>query len=54
MKTKRSIYFLLIVFGATIMGVGDFWIRKEYALSIGIVILMLGIYKTSQLWNSEE
>ncbi|MCW5515879.1 hypothetical protein [Muriicola sp. Z0-33] len=54
MKTKRSIYFLLIVIGAAIMGIGDYWITKEYALSIGIVLLMFGIYKTSQLWNKEE
>ncbi len=53
MKTKRSIYFLLIIIGAVIMATGDAWIQKEYALCIGIVLLMFGIYKSSQAWNDE-
>lgn len=51
MKTKRTIYFLMIVTGAILMGTGENWMRREYALSIGIVLLMLGIYKSSRAWN---
>lgn len=51
MKTKRIIYFSLIIIGAFIMGLGDNYMQKEYALSIGIVFLMFGIYKSSQVWN---
>ncbi|MEX0289868.1 MAG: hypothetical protein AB3N14_12230 [Flavobacteriaceae bacterium] len=54
MKTKRGIYFLLIILGALIMGVGENWMRKEYALSIGIILLMFGIYKTSQSWTENN
>jgi len=45
---------MLIVAGAIIMATGDNLIRKEYALSIGIVLLMLGIYKSSRAWNTNE
>lgn len=52
MKTKRIIYFLLIITGALIMGVGESYMQKEYALSIGIVLLMFGIYKSTQIWSN--
>lgn len=51
MKTKRIIYFLLIITGALIMGAGESYMQKEYALSIGIVLLMFGIYKSTQIWS---
>ncbi|WP_411031500.1 hypothetical protein [Spongiimicrobium sp. 3-5] len=54
MKTKRIIYFILIVVGALIMGFGDSFVTKEYALSLGIVFLMLGIYKSTQVWNESR
>jgi hypothetical protein len=41
----------MIVTGAILMGTGENWMRREYALSIGIVLLMLGIYKSSRAWN---
>lgn len=47
MKIKQIIYFILIVAGATIMAFGDSFVVKEYALAIGIILLMFGIYKTS-------
>ena len=28
--------------------------QEEYALSIGIVLLMFGLYKTTQLWSMEQ
>lgn len=37
--------------GAIIMGAGGKSMKKEYALSIGIVLLMFGIYGSSQTWN---
>ena len=52
MKTKRIIYFLLIITGALIMGAGESYMQKEYALSIGIVLLMFGIYKSTQIWSN--
>ncbi|WP_297797097.1 hypothetical protein [uncultured Eudoraea sp.] len=54
MKTNRIIYFLLIIIGATIMATGDQWIQKEYSMSIGIVLLMFGIYKSSKVWSNAE
>ncbi|MEJ1223397.1 hypothetical protein [Sediminicola sp. 1XM1-17] len=51
MKTKRIIYFLLIISGAVIMGAGENYMEKEYALCIGIVLLMFGIYKSTQIWS---
>ncbi|QLG46384.1 hypothetical protein [Costertonia aggregata] len=51
MKTKRTIYFMLITIGGMVMGFGDMYIKKEYALCIGIVLLMFGIYKSSQVWG---
>ncbi|PCJ98307.1 MAG: hypothetical protein COA50_02025 [Flavobacteriaceae bacterium] len=53
MKTKRIIYFILIVIGALVMGFGKHFVQKEYALAVGIVLLMLGIYNTTQLWSGE-
>lgn len=54
MKKKSTIYFILIVFGALIMGFGKHLVQKEYALSVGIVFLMFGIYKTTQTWSNEN
>ncbi|UCD62333.1 MAG: hypothetical protein JSV59_07175 [Flavobacteriaceae bacterium] len=54
MKTNRIIYLLLIVAGAIIMASGDQLIRKEYAMCIGIILLMFGIYKSSKTWNETD
>ncbi|MCG2461948.1 hypothetical protein K8352_14405 [Flavobacteriaceae bacterium F89] len=60
MKTKRTIYFLLIVTGALIIGVGEYYFPKEYVLGIGLVLMMYGLYKSTQVWirdrdqNEEE
>jgi len=51
MKTNRIIYFLLIIAGALIMATRDLWVQKEYAMSIGIILLMFGIYKSSKVWT---
>ena len=34
------------------MAFGEHYIEKEYALSIGIVLLMLGIYKSTRVWGN--
>ena len=52
MKSKRIFYLVLIILGAVIAGLGDNVLEKEYALSIGIVLIMFGLYKTTQLWSS--
>lgn len=51
MKTKRIIYFTMILTGAIIMAAGENLMQKEYALCIGIVLLMFGIYKSTQIWQ---
>lgn len=45
---------LLILLGAGIAGLGDLVMHGEYALGIGIVLLMFGLYKTTQLWSMEH
>lgn len=54
MKTKRTFYLVLIIVGAAIAGLGDNVMEEEYALSLGIVLLMFGLYKTTQLWSSDK
>ncbi|MCM4153148.1 hypothetical protein DHD05_16275 [Arenibacter sp. N53] len=54
MKTKRTFYLVLIIVGAAIAGLGDNIMEEEYALSLGIVLLMFGLYKTTQLWSSDQ
>lgn len=54
MKTKHTIYFLLILTGALLMASGDFLLRREYSFSLGIILLMFGVYKASQSWNHLE
>ena len=51
MKTKQTIYLLLILMGAAVMAGGEQIVRKEYAYIIGLILLMFGIYKTSQLFS---
>ena len=45
---------VLIIVGAAIAGLGDRIMHEEYALSIGIVLLMFGLYKTTQLWSIDQ
>ena len=45
---------MLIPAGAVICGIGHWVLREEYALMIGIVLLMFGLYKTTQLWSSGQ
>lgn len=54
MKTKRSIYFLLIVLGALIIWIGESYFPKEYVLSIGLVLMMFGLYKSTQVWVHDK
>lgn len=54
MKTKQIIYVLFMIIGALIMSFGPTYVEKEYALAIGIIFLMFGIYKTSNLYTSSN
>lgn len=54
MKNKQTIYLLLILSGAVIGGIGHWVIREEYAMMIGIVLLMFGLYKATQLWSGGQ
>ena len=36
------------------MALGANYLRKEYAWCIGIVFLMFGLYKSSQVWGVNE
>ena len=54
MKTKRTIYFLLIVVGAIIIGVGESYFPQEYVLSVGLVLMMFGLYKSTQVWINDK
>ena len=47
----RSKFLLLILLGAVLLASGEQFLRKEYAFSVGIILLMFGIYKTSQAYN---
>ena len=51
---KQTIYLLLILLGAIIGGIGHWILMEEYAMMIGIVLLMFGLYKTTQLWSSNR
>tara|TARA_R110000868_G_scaffold403147_1_gene680067 strand:+ start:11063 stop:11245 length:183 start_codon:yes stop_codon:yes gene_type:complete len=52
MKIKQFIYFILIILGALIMGFGSSYFEKEYALAVGIIFLMFGVYKVSTSWTA--
>ncbi|TDQ29294.1 hypothetical protein [Zeaxanthinibacter enoshimensis] len=54
MKIKGIINFLLIAAGACLLASGNSLLKNEYAMSIGIILLMLGIYRASRGWNSER
>lgn len=54
MKIKRTIYLILIVIGALMAGFGARFMEEEFALMLGFVLLMFGIYKTTQLWSSSQ
>ena len=51
MKTKWTIYLLLILLGAVIGSIGHWILKEEYAMMIGMVLLMFGLYKVTQLWS---
>lgn len=44
----------MITAGAIIMATRDQWVKKEYAMCVGIILLMFGIYKTSKNWTNTE
>lgn len=48
MKINGLINLFLVLSGALVMALGERWMEKEYALSVGIVLLMVGIYRASR------
>ncbi|MCX2720038.1 hypothetical protein [Lentiprolixibacter aurantiacus] len=54
MKIKPPFYLLLIILGGILIGFGGKFMRNEYAMILGIVLLMFGIYKTSTSWSKGE
>ncbi|XHP72554.1 hypothetical protein KCTC52924_00276 [Arenibacter antarcticus] len=54
MKIKRTIYLVLVIIGGLIAGYGDKFMEEEFALMIGFVLLMFGLYKSTQLWSSVQ
>ena len=54
MKIKWTIYLGLILVGAIIGGIGHWVLTEEYAMLVGIVLLMFGLYKSTQLWSSGQ
>ena len=51
MKIKGAIYFAIAVAGAIFLGFGENFMPRAYALSVGIVLLMFGLYKISSSWQ---
>lgn len=51
MKIKGWIYFLSAILGIGFILSADAFIKKEYALSIGFILLMYGLYKISTSWK---
>jgi hypothetical protein len=51
MKIKAGIYFVLALAGIAAIVGGEKILRKEYAQSIGIVLLMYSLYKISRSWS---
>ncbi|MEN8788928.1 MAG: hypothetical protein ABF293_05900 [Flavobacteriaceae bacterium] len=51
MKIKAWIYFILVLAGIAAIVGGEKILRKEYAQSIGIILLMFGLYKISRSWT---
>ncbi|MCV6631392.1 MAG: hypothetical protein OIF50_16180 [Flavobacteriaceae bacterium] len=49
MKISAFIYLMLIVIGGILIGISSDYQPKEYPMSVGFVLLMFGIYKTTQL-----
>ena len=51
MKIKAWIYFVLVITGVIILSTGEQFMPEEYALSLGFILLMFGLYKVSVSWN---
>ncbi|SMC82802.1 hypothetical protein SAMN05660703_2891 [Cellulophaga tyrosinoxydans] len=54
MKIKQIIYFFIILAGALVISFQSLFNTKEYALIIGIILLMFGIYKMSTSWKEDQ
>ncbi|MGB5238668.1 MAG: hypothetical protein WBN59_13635 [Flavobacteriaceae bacterium] len=54
MKIKAGINFILVLAGILAIFGGEKFIQREYAQSIGIILLMLGLYRISRSWSSQD
>ncbi|GGW31305.1 hypothetical protein GCM10007383_15770 [Arenibacter certesii] len=44
----------MIAIGGLIAGFGNRFMGEEFALMVGFVLLMFGLYKSTQLWSSSQ
>lgn len=54
MKIKPGIYFILVLMGILAIVGGEKFMGREYAQSIGFILLMLGLYKISTSWGRPD
>lgn len=43
-----------MIIGALIMSLGPNYVEKEYALALGIIFLMFGVYKTGVSYTPQN
>ena len=54
MKIKAWIYFICIIAGIIMISTAGNVIPREYAYSVGIILLMFGLYKVSVSWKPKN
>ena len=54
MKIKAWIYFICIIAGIIMISTAGNVIPKEYAYSVGIILLMFGLYMVSVSWKPKK
>ena len=54
MKIKAVINFILVLVGILAIFGGENFIQREYAQSVGFVLLMLGLYRISSSWKRSD
>ena len=54
MKTNDTINLILLVAGVLFVAFGEDYMLKEYALSLGFVLIMLAVYRFSRSWRSGD
>lgn len=54
MKNKKRVYFACILLGAIFAAFGEKVVAKEWALLLGFVLLMFGLYNSALSIPSKE